>query len=121
MKTAASRPAEGELEISFVNKYAASAVSPEQAGASRTQMLRISTGKVRNRSTWYITPLVTMRPGYRVPPVTRPRGCHVSGQSYQHDLRLGADIRTVVKPVPEAVEAMFHKVFCSPKIEPRID
>ena len=28
---------------------------------------------------------------------------------------------TVVKPVPEAVEAMLDEVFCSSKIEPRID
>ena len=25
-----------------------------------------------------MTPLVTIRPGYSVPPVTRPSGCHVS-------------------------------------------
>ncbi len=28
---------------------------------------------------------------------------------------------TVVKPVPEAVEAILHQVFCCPKIEPRIN
>jgi len=28
---------------------------------------------------------------------------------------------TVVKPIPEAVEAMLNQVFCGTKVEPRID
>lgn len=52
MKTAARRPADFEVVISFVRRYAESAVSPEKAGASMTQMLRISTGTVRNRRRW---------------------------------------------------------------------
>ena len=49
MKTAARRPAEGEVDISEVRRYAANAVRPENAGARRTQMLRISTGIERSR------------------------------------------------------------------------
>jgi len=52
MKHAASRPAEGESDISEVRRYVAKAVRPENAGASRTQMLRMSTGKVRKRRRW---------------------------------------------------------------------
>lgn len=29
--------------------------------------------------------------------------------------------RTVIKPIPKAVEAMLHQVFRRPKIEPRIN
>jgi len=28
---------------------------------------------------------------------------------------------TVIKPIPEAVEAILNQVFCGSKIEPRID
>lgn len=52
MKAAARRPADGEGDISDVSKYIANAVRPENPGASRTQMLRISTGIVRNRKIW---------------------------------------------------------------------
>lgn len=63
INTAASRPAEGDVDISEVRRYAAKAVRPENAGASRTQMLRISTGMESSRRRWYIAPLVTIRPG----------------------------------------------------------
>ena len=49
MKAAARRPAEGEVLISEVIRYDATAVSPENPGASRTQMFRMSTGKERSR------------------------------------------------------------------------
>lgn len=52
MKAAASRPAEGDSDISEVRRYVARAVSPEKAGARSTQMLRISTGIVRKRRRW---------------------------------------------------------------------
>lgn len=29
--------------------------------------------------------------------------------------------RTVIEPVPEAVEAILHQVFCGPEVEPGID
>lgn len=52
MNTAARRPADWDVVISLVKKYAESAVSPEKAGARRTQMFLISTGMVRKRSKW---------------------------------------------------------------------
>jgi len=52
MKTAASNPADGEVVISDVRRYAANAVRPEHAGASRTQMFLISTGRERSRRRW---------------------------------------------------------------------
>jgi hypothetical protein len=52
MKTAASRPADGLVLISEVNRYAAKAVKPEKPGASSTQMLRMSTGNVSQRRAW---------------------------------------------------------------------
>jgi len=68
-----------------------------------------------------------MRPGYRVPPVTRPRGCHVPvhqpllAQSlFSHQNVIGR-AHTVIEPVPKAVEAMFDEIFCCSKVEPRID
>ena len=51
MKVAANRPADGEVVISEVRRYIATAVNPEKAGASRTQMFRMSTGIESNRST----------------------------------------------------------------------
>jgi len=66
-----------------------------------------------------------MRPGYRVPPVTRPSGCHVPVHQALSAcglfLRIRGTVRTVIEPVPKAVEAMFHEVFCCSKVEPRID
>lgn len=52
MKMAARRPAEGDGVISLVKRYAAKAVKPENAGARRTQMFRISTGIVRALRAW---------------------------------------------------------------------
>ena len=52
MKIAASRPADGEVVISDVIRYDANAVRPENPGARRTQMFRMSTGMDRNRRTW---------------------------------------------------------------------
>lgn len=52
MKAAARRPAEGEVVISLVRRYVEKAVRPEQAGARRTQMFRISTGTARARRAW---------------------------------------------------------------------
>jgi len=52
MNTAASRPADGDVLISEVMRYDANAVSPEKAGARRTQMFRMSTGIDRNRRIW---------------------------------------------------------------------
>ena len=52
MNPAARRPAEGDGVISLVNRYIANDVRPEKAGASKTQMLRMSTGSVRKRRTW---------------------------------------------------------------------
>ena len=52
MNAAASRPAEGDADISEVSRYIASAVRPENAGARRTQMFRMSTGIERKRRTW---------------------------------------------------------------------
>jgi hypothetical protein len=52
MKAAARRPADGEVDISEVRRYVASDVRPENPGANKTQMLRISTGKVRKRRIW---------------------------------------------------------------------
>ncbi len=49
MNAAARRPADGEVDISDVRRYAARAVRPENAGASRTQMFRMSTGIARRR------------------------------------------------------------------------
>jgi hypothetical protein len=49
MKIAASRPAEGDVDISLVKRYVANAVNPENPGASNTHMFRISTGIVRAR------------------------------------------------------------------------
>ena len=74
-----------------------------------------------------MTPEVTMRPGYRVPPVTRPRGCHVPERHrlLAFDInqafidRMG--LRTIIEPIPEGVEAIVHEIFRCPKVEPRID
>ena len=52
MKMAASKPAEGVIDISFVKRYVAKAVRPENAGARRTQMFRMSTGSVNALSAW---------------------------------------------------------------------
>jgi hypothetical protein len=52
MNAAARRPAEGDGDISDVKRYIAKAVNPENPGASKTQIFRISTGNVRNRRTW---------------------------------------------------------------------
>lgn len=52
MKIAARRPADGEVDISLVKRYVANAVKPEKAGASSTQIFRISTGRVRARKVW---------------------------------------------------------------------
>lgn len=49
MNAAARRPAEGEVDISFVNRYVAKAVRPEKPGARSTQIFRISTGIARAR------------------------------------------------------------------------
>jgi hypothetical protein len=76
MKAAASKPAEESL-ISFVKRYVKYAVSPEKAGASMTQMFLISTGKPIFLNACQMEPLVTMSPGYRVPPVTLPSGYQV--------------------------------------------
>lgn len=82
MNAAANSPAEGEADISDVRRYIANAVSPEKPGARSTQMFLMSTGIERSRRRWYMAPEVTMRPGYNVPPVTLPKGCHVPGQQY---------------------------------------
>lgn len=63
MNAAASRPADGDADISDVSKYIANAVRPEKPGARRTQMFRMSTGIERNRKILYMTPEVTMSPG----------------------------------------------------------
>jgi hypothetical protein len=79
-----------------------------------------------------MAPLVTISPGYRVPPVTRPRGCHVpvvaglsagSAQCPHGGLegRCARGALTVVEPVPEAVESVLDEVFCGAEVEPRID
>jgi len=52
MNTAARSPADWEVDISLVKRYVANAVRPENPGASRTQMFRISTGIVRARNAW---------------------------------------------------------------------
>jgi len=52
MNTAAKRPAEEDVVISLVRRYAETAVRPEKAGASRTQTLRMSTGIVKARRAW---------------------------------------------------------------------
>ena len=143
INAAASRPADGEALISEVMRYDATAVNPENPGARRTHMLRISTGIDNSRRMWYITPLVTMSPGYRVPPVTRPRGCHVPesevyGQPegppfikqpkvhaaliallYHRKSNIG--LLTVVEPIPEAVEPMLYQVLRRSKIEPGVN
>ena len=86
-----------------------------------------------------------MSPGYNVPPVTRPNGCHVPRQLISaciHSpsiaeffvlalklfpailLRRSMHIEgvlTVVEPIPEAVEAILHEVFGCSKVKPRID
>mgnify|MGYP007098512214 CR=1 FL=1 len=66
-----------------------------------------------------------MRPGYSVPPVTRPRGCHVPEQhlkSVYVGLRQAwQEERTVVEPVPEALKAMGDQVFCCAEVEPGVD
>ena len=51
MKAAARSPAEGEVDISEVKRYAAKAVKPENPGASKTHMLRMSTGIASKRRT----------------------------------------------------------------------
>lgn len=67
-----------------------------------------------------------MRPGYRVPPVTLPRGCHVPvgvrsqfvcSCMLRSRLR-GVDGLTVIEPIPKAIEAMLHEIFGSSEIEP---
>jgi hypothetical protein len=63
MNAAAKRPADGEEDISEVKRYIASAVRPENPGARRTQMFRMSTGRDKSRRMWYITPDVTIKPG----------------------------------------------------------
>ena len=64
-----------------------------------------------------------MRPGYKVPPVTRPRGCHVPNTSVNDVEPLGGEEnrRTIIEPIPEAVKAMLYQVFRGTKIEPRVD
>lgn len=51
MKAAARRPADSSFN-SLAKRYVAKAVSPEKAGARRTQMFRISTGSLRIRRMW---------------------------------------------------------------------
>jgi hypothetical protein len=48
----------------------------EKSGARKTQTLRMSTGKLTAWRSQWIKPEVTMRPGYTVPPTTRPSGYH---------------------------------------------
>lgn len=86
MNAAASKPADEDVTISLVRRYAENAVKPENAGARRTQTLRMSTGMVIARRACHIAPLVTMSPGYSVPPVTRPRGCHVRSSNQSQKL-----------------------------------
>jgi hypothetical protein len=75
MKAAASNPAPSPL-ISLVKRYVAKAVKPLNPGANMTHTFRISTGKlIILKSLWKIAE-VTMRPGYKVPPATRPSGYH---------------------------------------------
>jgi len=52
MKIAARSPAEGDVDISFVKRYVAKAVRPENPGASSTQIFRMSTGIVRALRAW---------------------------------------------------------------------
>ena len=75
MNAAASKPAPSPF-ISRVKRYVARAVNPLNPGAKRTHTLRISTGKLMNRRILWMMAEVTMRPGYKVPPATLPRGYH---------------------------------------------
>jgi len=87
INAAASNPAPSSL-ISRVNRYVASAVSPLNPGASKTHIFRMSTGKLINRSVLWMTAEVTMRPGYNVPPATRPRGYHErESNQFQNDVK----------------------------------
>lgn len=56
--------------------------------------------------------------------MTRPSGCHVSDCCQLPDLSqsLSRVVRhTVIKPIPEWIEAMLDKVFCCSEVEPRVD
>jgi hypothetical protein len=52
IKMAASKPAEGDVDISEVRRYMARAVKPEKPGARRTQIFLMSTGIERRRRIW---------------------------------------------------------------------
>ena len=86
-------------------------------------------------------PLVTISPGYSVPPVTRPRGCHVPTKTgcvshcfctssfrlfrrlarFVNKLRDRVGGLTIIEPVPEAVKSILHKILRRSKVEPGID
>jgi len=88
-----------------------------------------------------MTPLVTINPGYSVPPVTRPRGCHVPNEgSNQHTPSSGHVYSpftlnlhhilaqdpergglTVIEPIPEIVESVLNEIFGRSEVEPGID
>jgi len=70
----------GSMDVS-AHMYVAQAVRPEKAGATMTQTFRMSTGILMKRSAFQISPEVTMRPGYMVPPTTRPSGYHAVGSN----------------------------------------
>ena len=70
-----------------------------------------------------MTPEVTIKPGYRVPPVTRPSGCHVPVIALQHlygSYRRNAAL-TVIEPIPKVVEPVLNEVFGGTEVKPRID
>lgn len=85
MKAAASNPAPS-VAISRVKRYVARAVNPLNPGANKTQTLRISTGRFTSHKSLWMTAEVTMRPGYNVPPATRPSGYHdLESNQFQND------------------------------------
>lgn len=84
MKRAAQSPVdsrEPSRPTSLANRYVAKAVRPEKAGASCTQTSRMSTGMLTAWRAFQIRPDVTMSPGYRVPPTTRPSGYQAVGSN----------------------------------------
>ena len=82
MKRAAKRPASGRFVHSLVKKKVDIAVNPENTGARKTQILRMSIGSETASNNHLALAAVPIMPGKTVPPITLPSGYHDS-LSYQ--------------------------------------
>jgi len=85
MSAADTNPAP-EPRTSLMNKNVANAQNAAKTGAVKTQTSWTSMGMCIQLSKFHTAPAVKMRPGYIVPPMTRPSGYQVNESKKFHVL-----------------------------------